>query len=165
MLLQNEYLCNENRCTMSKIRITKQFSFETGHALYGYDGKCKNVHGHSYKLSVTVIGKPITDSSNVKYGMVIDFSDLKKIVKTEIVDVFDHATVFNKNTPHVELAKELENRGHKILLVDYQPTSEMMVIDFSEKISKHLPEAIKLHSLKLQETETSFAEWYATDNI
>ncbi|HEX9827335.1 MAG TPA: 6-carboxytetrahydropterin synthase [Flavobacteriaceae bacterium] len=150
---------------MSKIRITKQFSFETGHALYGYDGKCKNVHGHSYKLSVTVIGKPITDSSNVKYGMVIDFSDLKKIVKTEIVDVFDHATVFNKNTPHVELAKELENRGHKILLVDYQPTSEMMVIDFSEKISKHLPEAIKLHSLKLQETETSFAEWYATDNI
>ena len=63
---------------MSKIRITKQFSFETGHALYGYDGKCKNVHGHSYKLSVTVIGTPITDTTNVKYGMVIDFSDLKK---------------------------------------------------------------------------------------
>lgn len=164
MLLQNEYLCNENKCTMSNIRITKQFSFETGHALYGYDGKCKNVHGHSYKLSVTVIGKPITDNTNVKYGMVIDFSDLKKIVKTEIVDVFDHATVFNKNTPHVELAKELENRGHNILLVDYQPTSEMMVIDFSEKIKKHLPKNIKLHSLKLQETETSFAEWYANDN-
>lgn len=149
---------------MSNIRITKQFSFETGHALYGYDGKCKNVHGHSYKLSVTVIGKPISDTTNVKYGMVIDFSDLKKIVKNEIVDVFDHATVFNKNTPHVELAKELENRGHKILLVDYQPTSEMMVIDFSEKIKKHLPQNIALHSLKLQETETSFAEWYASDN-
>jgi len=164
LLLQNEYLCIENKGTMSSIRITKQFSFETGHALYGYDGKCKNVHGHSYKLSVTVIGKPITDNTNVKYGMVIDFSDLKKIVKTEIVDVFDHATVFNKNTPHVELAKELENRGHNILLVDYQPTSEMMVIDFSEKIKKHLPKNIKLHSLKLQETETSFAEWYANDN-
>ena len=149
---------------MSSIRITKQFSFETGHALYGYDGKCKNVHGHSYKLSVTVIGKPITDNNSVKYGMVIDFSDLKKIVKSEIVDVFDHATVFNKNTPHVELAKELEKRGHNILLVDYQPTSEMMVIDFSEKIKKHLPKNIKLHSLKLQETETSFAEWYANDN-
>ena len=149
---------------MSTIRITKQFSFETGHALYGYDGKCKNVHGHSYKLSVTVIGKPISDNTNVKYGMVIDFSDLKKIVKSEIVDVFDHATVFNKNTPHVELAKELEQRGHNILLVDYQPTSEMMVIDFSQKIKKHLPENIKLHSIKLQETETSFAEWYAEDN-
>jgi len=149
---------------MSNIRITKQFSFETGHALYGYDGKCKNVHGHSYKLDVTVIGVPITDNTHVKHGMVIDFGDLKKIVKGEIVDVFDHATVFNKNTPHVELAKELESRGHNVLLVNYQPTSEMMVIDFADKIKKHLPKNIKLHSLKLQETATSFAEWYASDN-
>ncbi|PHR97769.1 MAG: 6-carboxytetrahydropterin synthase QueD [Leeuwenhoekiella sp.] len=149
---------------MSNIRITKQFSFETGHALYGYDGKCRNVHGHSYKLSVTVIGTPISQSENVKFGMVIDFGDLKKIVKNEIVDVFDHATVFNKNTPHVELAKELSDRGHNVLLVDYQPTSEMMVIDFAQKIQKHLPENIKLFSLKLQETDTSFAEWYASDN-
>ena len=149
---------------MSKIRITKQFSFETGHALYGYDGKCKNVHGHSYKLSVTVIGSPIADTSNVKYGMVIDFGDLKKIVKEEIVDVFDHATVFNKNTPHVELAKELKDRGHHVILVNYQPTSEMMVIDFAEKIKSRLPENIQLHAIKLQETDTSFAEWYASDN-
>jgi 6-pyruvoyltetrahydropterin/6-carboxytetrahydropterin synthase len=149
---------------MSNIRITKQFSFETGHALYGYDGKCKNVHGHSYKLSVTVIGKPISDNSNVKFGMVIDFSDLKKIVKEEIVDVFDHATVFNKNTPHVELAAELENRGHHVILVNYQPTSENMVIDFAQKIKNRLPADIKLHSLKLQETDTSFAEWYTSDN-
>ncbi len=149
---------------MKNIRITKQFSFETGHALYGYDGKCKNVHGHSYRLDVTVIGTPISDNTNVKFGMVIDFGDLKKIVKDEIVDVFDHATVFNKNTPHVELARELESRGHNVLLVDYQPTSEMMVIDFAEKIKKRLPNNIKLHSLKLQETATSFAEWFASDN-
>lgn len=149
---------------MSNIRITKQFTFETGHALYGYDGKCKNVHGHSYKLSVTVIGKPITDTSNVKFGMVIDFSDLKKIVKEEIVDIFDHATVFNQNTPHIELAAELKNRGHHVILVDYQPTSENMVIDFAKKIKSRLPKEIQLHSLKLQETETSFAEWYASDN-
>ena len=149
---------------MNKIRITKLFSFETGHALYGYDGKCRNVHGHSYKLSVTVIGEPISNNTNVKYGMVIDFGDLKKIVKGEIVDVFDHATVFNKNTPHVELAKELSDRGHNVLLVDYQPTSEMMVIDFAEKIQKFLPENIQLHSLKLQETDSSFEEWYASDN-
>ena len=149
---------------MSTIRITKQFNFETGHALYGYDGKCKNVHGHSYKLSVTVIGQPISDNSEVKYGMVIDFSDLKKIVKEEIVDLFDHATVFNKKTPHVELAKELSDRGHHVILVDYQPTSEMMVIDFAEKIKSRLPNGIQLFSLKLQETETSFAEWFANDN-
>ena len=88
---------------MNKIRITKQFSFETAHALHGYDGKCKNLHGHSYKLDVTVMGSPISDASDPKYGMVIDFGDLKKIVKEDIVDVFDHATVFNKNTPHSEV--------------------------------------------------------------
>ncbi len=148
---------------MSTIRITKQFFFETGHALYGYDGKCKNVHGHSYKLSVTVIGTPISDSKNVKFGMVIDFGDLKKIVASEIVNKFDHATVFNKNTPHIELAMELEKRGHNVILVDYQPTSEMMLIDFAQKIKKQLPNNIKLHSLKLQETGTSSAEWFALD--
>lgn len=149
---------------MGNIRITKQFNFETGHALYGYDGKCRNVHGHSYKLSVTVIGSPITDTSHVKLGMVIDFGDLKKIVMEEIVDQFDHATVFNKNTPHVDLAKELIDRGHSVILADYQPTSENMVIDFAAKIKARLPHNIALHSLRLQETDTSFAEWYASDN-
>ncbi|NOR29218.1 MAG: 6-carboxytetrahydropterin synthase QueD [Lutibacter sp.] len=148
---------------MSNIRITKQFHFETGHALYGYDGKCKNVHGHSYKLSVTVIGTPISDTKNVKFGMVIDFGDLKKIVASEIVDEFDHSTVFNKNTPHIELANELEKRGHSVILVGYQPTSEMMLIDFAEKIKNRLPKTIQLHSLKLQETGTSSAEWHALD--
>ena len=149
---------------MSNIRITKQFSFETGHALYGYDGKCRNIHGHSYKLSVTVFGAPINDTTNVKYGMVIDFGDLKEIVKEEIVTIFDHATVFNKNTPHLELAKELMDRGHDVLLVDYQPTSEMMVIDFADKIKTRLPDNIQLHSLKLQETASSYAEWFASEN-
>lgn len=149
---------------MSKIRITKEFTFETGHALYGYDGKCRNVHGHSYHLSVTVMGAPINDTTHVKLGMVIDFGDLKTIVKEEVVNPFDHATVFNKNTPHVDLAKELSDRGHKVILADYQPTSENMVIDFAKKIRSRLPENIQLHSLRLRETGTAFAEWYAEDN-
>ena len=148
---------------MSNIRITKQFTFETGHALYGYDGKCKNVHGHSYKLSVTVIGKPITDAANVKFGMVIDFTDLKKIVKEEIVDNFDHATVLNVNSPHIELADYLEKKGHKIKRVQYQPTSEMMIIDFAKKIKDELPKGLSLHHLILRETETCYVEWFASD--
>ena len=149
---------------MKSIRITKQFSFETAHALHGYDGKCKNIHGHSYKLFVTVLGTPILDPLDPKYGMVMDFGDLKNIVKEEIVDVFDHATIFNKNTPHLDLGEQLIQLGHHILLLYYQPTTEMMVIDFAQKISKRLPENIQLHSLKLRETESSFAEWYASDN-
>lgn len=149
---------------MGVIRITKDFRFETGHALYGYDGKCKNIHGHNFKLSVTVTGSPITDKSHPKYGMVIDFSDLKKIINTEIIDAYDHATVFNKNTPHIEEADFLSNRGHKILEVDFQPTSEMMVLNFAKIIACKLPDNIKLHSLMLQETDTSCAEWFASDN-
>jgi 6-pyruvoyltetrahydropterin/6-carboxytetrahydropterin synthase len=145
------------------IRITKEFKFETGHALYGYDGLCKNVHGHSYKLSVTLLGTPITDPDHVKYGMVMDFSDLKKIVNETIVTPFDHATVLNVDSPHKELADTMEIRGHKIMRVQYQPTSEMMVLDFAEKIKARLPEQLKLHHLILRETETSYAEWYALD--
>jgi 6-pyruvoyltetrahydropterin/6-carboxytetrahydropterin synthase len=105
------------------------------------------------------------DRNNVKFGMVIDFSDLKRIVKEEIVDQFDHATVFNQTTPHLELAKELINRGHHVILVDYQPTSENMVIDFAQKIKKRLPDTVQLFGLKLQETESSFAEWFESDNL
>jgi 6-pyruvoyltetrahydropterin/6-carboxytetrahydropterin synthase len=65
----------------------------------------------------------------------------------------------------VELAEELKSRGHHVILVNYQPTSENMVIDFAKKINDRLPNSIQLHSLKLQETESSFAEWFASDNL
>ena len=149
---------------MQNIRITKKFRFEAAHALYGYDGKCKNIHGHNYNLFVTVIGVPIIDSSNVKSGMVMDFSDLKKIVNSEIIEKFDHSVIFNKNSPHKELADELIKNGHKVILAEYQPTIEEMIIDFAKKISSKLPAEIKLHSLKLEETETSYSEWFAADN-
>ena len=149
---------------MAKIRITKKFRFEAAHALYGYDGKCKNIHGHNYNLFVTIIGSPVKDDSNVKYGMVMDFGDLKKIVNSEIVDKFDHSVIFNKNSPHKELADGLIKNGHKVILADYQPTIEEMVIDFANRISSKLPSEIKLHCLKLEETETSYSEWFAADN-
>ena len=148
----------------NNIRISKEFKFETGHALFGYDGLCKNVHGHSYKLTVSLIGTPISDPNNVKFGMVMDFSELKTIVNRCIVDPFDHATVLNVNSPHKELANAMESRGHKIVRVSYQPTSEMMIIDFAHVIKAELPSHIQLHSLKLQETDSSYAEWFASDN-
>ncbi len=149
---------------MGLIRITKNFDFEAAHALYGYDGKCKNIHGHSYKLSVCVLGKPIDDTAHIKNGMVMDFSDLKRLVNNEIVAVFDHATVLNRQSPHIKLAETLEAHAHKIVLVDYQPTSENMLIDFAKKLKKGLPKNVTLHSLKLYETANSFAEWFASDN-
>ena len=145
---------------MAKVRITKEFRFEMAHLLWNYDGLCKNIHGHSYILFVTVLGDIITDQSSPKVGMVLDFGDLKTIVKEEIVDVLDHAIAVSDKSPHVHLDTYTE----RIIPLPYQPTCENMVVDFSTKIKARLPKHLTLHSIKLHETATSFAEWFATDN-
>ena len=148
---------------MVKIRITKEFHFEMAHALWNYDGKCKNIHGHSYKLFVTVIGTPISDSKNPKNGMVMDFSDLKKIVNKYIIDTHDHAIAVNSDSPHKNIFKN-EYNFDIIQIKNYQPTCENMVIEFAEILQNHLPNDVSLYSIRLYETATSFAEWYSNDN-
>ncbi len=145
------------------VRITKQFRFEAAHALWNYDGACKNIHGHSYLLFVTVKGRALEDTHNPKHGMLIDFSVLKKIVNELIIAPYDHTLLVNAGTPHADMAKNNQLFG-KIAAVPYQPTCENMVCDFAQKISKALPSAVKLHSLRLHETATAYAEWYADDN-
>ncbi|MBN1252215.1 MAG: 6-carboxytetrahydropterin synthase [Bacteroidales bacterium] len=148
---------------MPKIRVTKEFHFEMAHALWNYDGLCKNIHGHSYILFVTVIGEPITENNNPKIGMVIDFGDLKKIVNSTIVNKFDHCVVLSSKAPskHLLTTEEMFERYE---ILNYQPTCENMVIDFAERIKSKLPDDVKLFSIKLHETANSFAEWFASDN-
>ena len=146
------------------IRITKIFSFEMAHVLYGYDGKCKNVHGHSYKLFVTIKGKPINDIQHHKNGMVMDFGDLKNIVKEEVEDAWDHAIMLNALSPHKTLGKDLEKQGHKVIYCNYQPTCENMLYDIAKKIKSRLPQHVELAYLKLHETENYYGEWFAEDN-
>lgn len=148
---------------MTKIRITKEFKFETAHALNGYDGLCKHIHGHSYELMVTVIGDPIEDNTSPKLGMVMDFGDLKKIVREEIVDQMDHALVLNKSSEEANNLVGRDEMFNRVMIVDYQPTSENMLVDFAARIQPRLPEGIKLHSMFLRETVTSYAEWFAAD--
>lgn len=147
----------------SLIRVTKEFHFEMAHVLWNYDGPCKNVHGHSYRLFVTISGFPVDNPENPKNGMVMDFSDLKSIVKEKIINIFDHSVVLSQkqDKDKTELLKKL--LGNTVV-VAYQPTCENLVSDFSERIAPFLPSGVKLHSLKLYETASSFAEWYAGDN-
>lgn len=148
---------------MAIIRITKQFTFEMAHALVQYDGLCKNIHGHSYHFDVTVSGEPCNDQASPKQGMLIDFGDLKKVVNKEVIEPFDHALVLN-NTVDTELAETLKRNYDKIVLVPFQPTTENFLIEFAQRIQKKLPSEVQLFSLKLRETDRSFAEWYASDN-
>ncbi len=145
-----------------KIRLTKEFAFEASHALNNYDGLCRNIHGHSYKLFVTVMGEPNKDMDSPKYGMVMDFGDLKRIVQTNIIELYDHALVLNRNNPYVA---HVERMNTKLVLTDYQPTCENMLCEFVETISSRLPEGIRLVKIRLHETATSFAEWQYEDNL
>lgn len=138
------------------IRITKEFKFEMAHALHGYDGLCKNIHGHSYRLWVTVEGAVKNSPGNKKDGMLIDFADLKKIVKENIINKYDHSLVLNGNSPHVKI--DLSS-FEKVYYLPFQPTSENLVLYFVELINKKIPSPIKLKKIVLSETATSFAEW------
>ena len=150
---------------MSVIRLTKEFTFEAAHMLEGYDGLCREIHGHSYRLFVTVKGEPMSDPESPKLGMVMDFGILKRIVNEQIVDRLDHAFMM-RNTPNAEeVILALGSSFSKVVLTDYQPTCENMLSDFAERLLGALPEEVELCSLRLHETATSFAEWYASDNF
>jgi 6-pyruvoyltetrahydropterin/6-carboxytetrahydropterin synthase len=129
--------------------------------LHAYDGLCKNIHGHSYRLWVTVKGDVKNEKGHTKDGMVMDFGVLKEIVKPEIVDKYDHSLVLNANSPHAKIDL---SAFEKVFLLPYQPTSENLVIDFANHIKSRLPENISLCKVVLSETATSFAEWNIEDN-
>jgi len=149
---------------VTNIRLTKEFKFEMAHALKGYDGPCRSIHGHSYELTITVKGVPVSHTASVKLGMVMDFGELKKIVRSCVIDEFDHALVLNRTSADDFLPMTAEAFSNTIL-VDYQPTSENLLIDFAGRIKPLLPKGITLHSMRLRETVTSFAEWFAEDNV
>lgn len=148
---------------MAVIRVTKEFRFEMAHVLWNYDGPCRNVHGHSYVLYVTFSGEPVNDPDNPRNGMVIDFGDLKRIVHESVVMRYDHALMVSGLAP----AESVENyRKHfgNVIISPYQPTCENMVADIASVLAGRAPAGVSLHSVKLYETATSYAEWHASDN-
>lgn len=147
---------------MELVRITKQFKFEMAHALHGYDGLCANIHGHSYRLWVTIRGQVIHEQGYTKDGMLLDFGNLKKIVKPLIVDKYDHSLVLNANSPHANLDL---SAFEKVFFLPYQPTSENLVTDFAKILRENLPQNLDLLKVTLSETATSFAEWNLQDNL
>ena len=119
-------------------KVTKLFEFEACHHLPHYDGACHNIHGHSYKLEVTVSGQVSKNENDPKCGMIIDFKDLNAIVKSVAVDKYDHSNL-NEFFPN--------------------PTAEIMVKQIAVDIMSKLPQGVYLMSCKLWETSTSYAEW------
>lgn len=145
------------------IRVTKRFSFEMAHALLNYDGPCKNIHGHSYVLEVTLLGNPLIAIGDPKDGLVIDFTDIKAVVQKEIIDNVDHALLINKYSPE-KISKHLFRHYDKVIALPYQPSCENLLIDFKNRLTDLFKGKQKLISLKLKETKSSWAEWHLSDN-
>lgn len=145
---------------MQNIRVTKQFDFDCAHALDGYEGKCKDIHGHSYHLRITVVGLPIPDEQNPARGMVIDFGDIKQIVNEKILNLFDHRLILRNDSRF----KGIEEKNGRVRYVKYQPTCENMLIEIVDILKGEFGTNVELHSVFLRETASSYAEWFASDN-
>lgn len=145
---------------MQKLRVSKQFDFEAAHALDGYSGKCVDIHGHSYHLRITAIGSPIEDVDNSAAGMVIDFGDIKAMVRTNVLPLFDHRLILRDDSRF----KGIEDKNERVRYVPYQPTCEKMLTEIVSILKPHFSDGVQLHSVLLRETANSYAEWFASDN-
>ena len=137
------------------MKITKTFSFDMAHMLDHHDGKCKNLHGHTYKLEVEISGDLILGGA--KDGMVIDFADLKTIVKKLVVEPFDHAFIYHiESARECEIAAMLEGWQLKTLPMAKRTTAENMAQYMFDLLRNE--GRLNVSALRLWETPTSYCE-------
>ena len=135
-------------------KVSKEFSFDMAHILDGHDGKCQNLHGHTYKLQVEVSGDLVTDGA--KKGMVVDFTDVKSIVKSEILDHMDHAFIYDTTSEReCKIANLLNELNSKTFGIPVRTTAEEMARFMFNRLKSKLP----ISAIRLWETPTSFCEY------
>lgn len=145
---------------MSRVTVTKEIEWDMAHRLVNdYPGKCKYLHGHRYKLEIT-----ITAETYNAYGMVIDFGDIKTLFKTWIDENLDHGMIVSESDQ--EMVGFLCSTGQKYYVVDFNTTAEEMVRYFAHKFEVMLRDSesfvargVSISRLRLFETPTSYAEW------
>lgn len=136
-------------------KIAKEFSFDMAHMLDGHDGKCQNLHGHTYKLQVEVSGDLVAEGA--KRSMVMDYADLKSVVKREILDPMDHAYIYDLNSEREsQVAKLLVDLNSKVYGIPSRTTAEEMAKYMFEKLEKA---GLPVNLIRLWETPTSYCEY------
>lgn len=130
------------------------------HALYNYEGPCCNIHGHSYVLHVTVKSSKEIENELIPPGFIIDFKELKEIVQSKIIAVLDHKLVLSYDYMN---SLESHTSFRNLFLFGAEPTAENLLLFISRELIASLPAQVSLHSLKLFETNNSYAEW-SNDN-
>ena len=125
--------------------LKSEIQFDMAHYLSGYVGKCKNIHGHRYRLVVKVSSQTLHESGQLR-GMVDDFSEVKAVLK-EVHDLFDHKLVIEENEEGKRVVEKLNESGKvfEILFAPYRPTAEEM--------SRHIFNEIKKRGVRVTEVE------------
>jgi 6-pyruvoyltetrahydropterin/6-carboxytetrahydropterin synthase len=146
------------------IVLTKIFHFEMAHAIHGYEGNCKNVHGHSYELHVSVTGSNSISGDNYipSPGMIMDLKELKRLVNSSVLKHFDHHLLLSEEYLKVDKALAFQEN---LFAIEAEPTVENMLLYIRYQLQKELPIGINLTALKLFETNNSYAEWMDTSII
>src|SRR5688572_7428836 len=123
------------------LQLSKIFYFETAHAIYCYNGGCKNIHGHSYELHVTVATTGDPDDFIPAPGFILDFKQLKAIVSAAIIEQFDHKLILSGDfiSSHGNMEPQ-EN----LVVWKAEPTAENMIIYIRRILQQELPEGVNL---------------------
>lgn len=146
---------------MNKTLITRETSFHMGHRVPNHKSKCRNLHGHTYKIIIGVEGLINNEGGKSEEGMVIDFGDLKEILKKKVYDVFDHAFMVYRNDPLFDIfMKEKLFKDMQIIIVDFVPTAENIAKSIYDLLSKSInDENKKLKYVTIWETKNSSATY------
>ena len=134
------------------LTVTKSVKFDAAHVLTNHQGLCKNLHGHTYRVEVSVAQLPEDQSD-----MVIDFKDLKKTCEEVVLARFDHAFMYDSTSAaESEIAAVVAKHGMRAVALPYRSTAENLSRHFFHELRAHIP---GLKSVRVWETPDSFAEY------
>ena len=141
------------------LTVTKTVRFDAAHILTNHQGMCRNLHGHTYRVDVSVRRSAAASGSGVPSDMVIDFKDLKKVIEDTVVSRYDHAFIYNETSPaESEIAAVVSKHGMRVVALPWRSTAENLARHFFAELSARLE---GVSSVKVWETPDSCAEYSA----
>lgn len=145
------------------VRVCRHEEFEVSHMLDNYDGKCGKIHGHTYKAEIMLEGNIIEDPNNNSFGMLMDFNDLKPIIKEVIPDHY-YISDITQDGIQAELRALMDKYDMPFKTFEGRSTVENMVCYYAKEIQKRLPEGVFVVEVKLYETTNSYGLWRIEDH-
>ena len=146
--------------------ITRRLEFDAGHRIPNHNSQCKHLHGHRYAIEITLSGEVITLEGVSEQGMVMDFSDVKRIAKEQLVDAWDHAfLVYRGDKVVLDFLQSLP--GHKTVVLEAVPTAENLALIAFDKLNGAYLDTygnhLRLDRVRIYETPNNWADHFRTD--